>query len=216
MSSSRRSQTRTQILDAARALFEERGYHGAGLEAVGRQAGVSRQAIYLHFPSKSELLTALHLHIFETDVAPAVDRHPVTPAMSALEALDATIAADVEVASTIWRLHEALSTARRQHPEVDETLQPRDEERYRELIDLGERLERDSALPAEVDARTFADMYWGLVSVGTYRNLVVERGWSLEQYERWVRRTIRLLIGAGEAGAQSTVSPASARSTPSS
>ena len=66
--SSRRSQTRTQILDAARVLFEEHGYHGAGLEAVAKKAGVSRQAIYLHFPSKSELLTALHLHIFDTDV----------------------------------------------------------------------------------------------------------------------------------------------------
>ena len=118
-------------------LFEEHGYHGAGLEAVGKKAGVSRQAIYLHFPSKSELLTALHLHIFDTDVLPAIERHPVTEAMTALEALDATIAVDVEVVSTVWRIHEALTTARRQHPEVDETLGPRDEERYRELLDIG-------------------------------------------------------------------------------
>ena len=52
-------ETRTQILEAARAMFEELGYHGAGLEAVAKMAGVSRQAIYLHFPSKAELLTAL-------------------------------------------------------------------------------------------------------------------------------------------------------------
>ena len=70
MSSSRRAQTRIQILEAARAIFEELGYYGAGLEAVAKKAGVSRQAIYLHFPSKAELLTALHLHIFDTDVVP--------------------------------------------------------------------------------------------------------------------------------------------------
>ena len=79
-------------------MFEELGYYGAGLGAVATRAGVSRQAIYLHFPSKAELLTALHLHIFATDVLPAVARHPITDATSALDALDATIAVDVEVA----------------------------------------------------------------------------------------------------------------------
>ena len=111
-------------------MFEELGYYGAGLGAVAKKAGVSRQAIYLHFPSKAELLTALHLHIFATDVVPAVERHPITDTMSALDALDAMIAVDVEVASKVWRIHEALEMARRQHPEVEETLRPREEERY--------------------------------------------------------------------------------------
>jgi AcrR family transcriptional regulator len=177
-------------------VFEEHGYHGAGLEAVAKKAGVSRQAIYLHFPSKSELLTALHLHIFDTDVVPAVGRHPVTQDMTALEVLDATIAADVEVVSTVWRIHEALTTARRQHPEVDETLRPRDEDRYRELLDIGSRLDGEGELPPQLTIGTFADIYWGLMNVGTYKNLVVERGWSLEDYGQWVRTTIRLLIGA--------------------
>ena len=57
-------------------MFEELGYYGAGLAAVAKKAGVSRQAIYLHFPSKVELLTELHLHIFDTDVVPALERHP--------------------------------------------------------------------------------------------------------------------------------------------
>ena len=197
MSSSGRPETRIQILEAARAMFEELGYHGAGLGAVAKSAGVSRQAIYLHFPSKAELLTALHLHIFATDVLPAVERHPITGAMTALDALDATIAVDVEVASTVWRIHEALTTARRQHPEVERTLRPREQERYGELLDLGRRLEREGALPPNMGAGLVADMLWGLVNIGTYRNLVIERGWSLDQYGRWVRDTIRLQIGAG-------------------
>ncbi len=105
-----------QILEAARAMFEELGYHGAGLAAVAKAAGVSRQAIYLHFPSKVDLLTALHLHVYATDVVPAVERHPITDAMTAWEAVDATIAADVEVIAAVWRIHEALTVARRQHP----------------------------------------------------------------------------------------------------
>ena len=196
MSSSRRSQTRIQILEAARAIFEELGYYGAGLEAVAKKAGVSRQAIYLHFPSKAELLTALHLHIFDTDVVPALRRHPITDGMSALDVLDATIAADVEVVDKVWRIHESLTVARRQHPEVDQTLVPREEEHYEGLLDVGRRLERDGALPPAMPVGLFTDMLWGLLNLGTFRNLVVERGWSLEQYRDWVRDTIRLHIGA--------------------
>ena len=196
MSSNRRSQTRIQILEAARAIFEELGYYGAGLEAVAKKAGVSRQAIYLHFPSKAELLTALHLHIFDTDVVPALRRHPITDAMSGLDVLDATIAADVEVVDKVWRIHESLTVARRQHPEVDQTLVPREEENYEGLLDVGRRLERDGALPPAMPVGLFTDMLWGLLNLGTFRNLVVERGWSLEQYRDWVRDTIRLHIGA--------------------
>ena len=196
MSSIRRSQTRVQILEAARAIFEELGYYGAGLEAVAKKAGVSRQAIYLHFPSKAELLTALHLHIFDTDVVPALRRHPITDAMSGLDVLDATIAADVEVVDKVWRIHESLTVARRQHPEVDQTLTPREEEHYEGLLDVGRRLERDGALPPAMPVGLFTDMLWGLLNLGTFRNLVVERGWSLEQYRDWVRDTIRLHIGA--------------------
>jgi AcrR family transcriptional regulator len=177
-------------------MFEEHGYHAAGLGAVATRAGVSRQAIYLHFASKAELLTALHRHIFTTDVVPAMGRHPITARMPALDVLDATIAIDVEVASRVWRIHEVLSVARRQHPEVEETLRPREEERYGELLALGQRLQREGSLAPALSVGTFADMVWGLMNIGTYRNLVIERGWPLDRYCLWVRNTIRLQMGA--------------------
>ncbi len=177
-------------------MFEELGYYGAGLGAVAKKAGVSRQAIYLHFPSKVELLADLHQHIFATDVTPALQRHPITDDMTALDVLDASIAVDVEVVDRVWRIHEALTTARRQHPEVEKTLRPREDKRYGELLDLARRLKREGELPPHIRAGTFADMLWGLVGVGTYKSLVVEREWSLRQYRSWVRDTIRLQISA--------------------
>jgi hypothetical protein len=116
--------------------------------------------------------------------------------MTALDALDATIATDVVVISKVWRIHEALTTARRQHPEVEETLRPREAQRYSELLDRARALKREGALPSTVRVEALADMLWGLVSVGTYTSLVNERGWSLAQYERWVRDSIRLHLSA--------------------
>ncbi len=189
--SSGRGDTRTAILTSARALFEEQGYHGAGLEAVAKRAGVSRQAIYLHFASKAELLMALHARIYETDVVPALDRHPIWTAATALEAVDAAIAVDAEVASKVWRIHEALVVARRHHAEVDETLRPREAERYAELVRLGRWVKKDGHLPPQMPVGTFADIMWGLTSLGTFQNLVIERGWSRRRFVAWVRETVR-------------------------
>lgn len=195
MSSAGRPETRTAILDAARTLFEEQGYFGAGLEAVAKKAGVSRQAIYLHFASKADLLTALHLRIYETDVVPALERHPIWTVPSALEALDASIAVDAEVASKVWRIHEALVVARRHHEEVDATLRPREADRYERYVQLARWLKRDGALPPKLRVGAVADILWGLISLGTFQSLVIERGWSLERFIAWVRTTVRLQLG---------------------
>ena len=106
--------------------------------------------------------------------------------MTAIEVLDATIAADVEVVSRVWRIHEALATARQQHPEVDETLRAREEERYRELLDIGSGSRRKASC-RRGSRQHVRRHYWGLMNAGTYRSLVIERGWSLEEYHRWVR-----------------------------
>src|SRR5215210_4119167 len=52
--------TRTALLDAARALFTERGYAGVGTEEVVRRAGVTRGALYHHFRDKRDLFRAVY------------------------------------------------------------------------------------------------------------------------------------------------------------
>ena len=50
--------TRDRILTAARKLLEERGFD-VGMGEIFRRAGISRQAVYLHFTSKTDLLQQL-------------------------------------------------------------------------------------------------------------------------------------------------------------
>jgi AcrR family transcriptional regulator len=49
--------TRTRILDAARAEFEERGFAGARVTAIARRAGVAIPTVYKVFTNKRRLLT---------------------------------------------------------------------------------------------------------------------------------------------------------------
>src|SRR3954469_24182181 len=44
-----------QILEAALAVFAERGLAAARLEDIAKRAGVSKGTIYLYFPNKEEL-----------------------------------------------------------------------------------------------------------------------------------------------------------------
>lgn len=48
------------ILDAALALFVERGYHGTAVPDVARKAGVAAGTIYHYFPSKEAMVNALY------------------------------------------------------------------------------------------------------------------------------------------------------------
>lgn len=50
--------TPDQILDAARALFGERGYQGTTMRAVAQQAGVNSALVHHYFRSKEQLFIA--------------------------------------------------------------------------------------------------------------------------------------------------------------
>jgi AcrR family transcriptional regulator len=50
--------TRRRLLDAAPAVFAERGFHGASLEAVSEEAGLTKGAVYSQFESKADLFLA--------------------------------------------------------------------------------------------------------------------------------------------------------------
>ena len=51
--------TRGQLIAIATRLFAERGYEDTSIEAVLREAGVSRGSLYHHFPGKEALFEAV-------------------------------------------------------------------------------------------------------------------------------------------------------------
>jgi len=57
--------TRAALLEAARALFAERGFAATAAEEVVRRAGVTRGAMYHHFRDKKALFRAVHEQIEE-------------------------------------------------------------------------------------------------------------------------------------------------------
>jgi AcrR family transcriptional regulator len=52
--------TRNQLISVAMQLFGSRGYEDTSIEAVLREAGVSRGSLYHHFAGKEALFEAVH------------------------------------------------------------------------------------------------------------------------------------------------------------
>lgn len=59
------ARSRRALIEAATALFAERGYDGTSVQAIGARAGVSRGSIFWHFGSKEGLLWAVVERAFE-------------------------------------------------------------------------------------------------------------------------------------------------------
>ncbi len=57
--SGKRERTREQLIAAAERVIEAKGLAGASLEAIAREAGMTRGAIYSNFESRADLLLAV-------------------------------------------------------------------------------------------------------------------------------------------------------------
>jgi AcrR family transcriptional regulator len=67
---------RAQLLQVARKVFGTSGFHAASMEAVAKEAGVTKPILYDHFPSKKDLYLALidaDLAVLHEEVRKALD-----------------------------------------------------------------------------------------------------------------------------------------------
>ena len=53
------AERREQLLDVAKEVVDENGFHGASIEAVARRAGITRPVVYNHFGDLDSLLEAM-------------------------------------------------------------------------------------------------------------------------------------------------------------
>src|SRR4051794_37699941 len=120
--------TRERLIEAAAAVFAEKGYDRAGVQEISRRAGLTTGAIYGRFTGKAELLQAaieshttdeldelFASHAFDghaTDILKVVGSHLVTPTCDDPDEgallLEAFVAArrDAEVRDSLLRLIE--------------------------------------------------------------------------------------------------------------
>src|SRR3954451_25412966 len=99
---------REQLLDATKAIVDRSGFHAVSIEAVAREAGITRPIVYGHFRDLAGLLDALvdregDRALAQLDELLPKDLEPGDPRDLYLAAQD-TYLRDAQSAPAMWKL----------------------------------------------------------------------------------------------------------------
>ncbi|MQX36638.1 TetR/AcrR family transcriptional regulator [Roseospira navarrensis] len=192
--SSEKTDTRTRILDAAWGLLESRD-GPARMADIARAAGISRQALYMHFPNRADLLIATTRHI---DAVKDIDARlvPSRTAETGRARLDAFVEAwgayipEIQgVARALMAMQEADAEARRAWADRMAAVR----EGCAAAVDA---LARDGDLAPGLSPEAATDLLWTLLSVPNWAHLTGPCGWSQADYRHAMTRLARAALVA--------------------
>jgi AcrR family transcriptional regulator len=184
-------QTRHQIVEAARQLFLRRGYNGATMEAIAQEAGVAVETVYAIFGNKRAILSRL------IEVSLVGDEQP-TPLLeregprAVLKETDQhrqveLFAEDIyEIMSRMTPIFDILRTASKADTKIAEMYENILNSRVQGLMAFVRALMKNGSLRYGVTAEQAAETVWTLTSADVITLLMANRGWSPEQYKRWL------------------------------
>lgn len=194
--STKRDETRGRLLDAARRLLVDRGYHGVTIDEIAKAARVSRQAVYAyHFGSKSEFLIALLDHV-DTVEGIAELLRPSDAAASGIDALREAVAANAEFERRVNDVATVLEAARRTDDAAAVAWTDRMARKRSGIGRLVSRLADEGDLRPGWTTDDAADFAYALLSSQVFDVLVSERGWSVDEYAARIWRALALAIVA--------------------
>jgi AcrR family transcriptional regulator len=177
--------SRDRILDTALALITRRGDANVTMAEIGKAARVSRQAVYLHFADRADLLLALVRHADEKRGLQKEVRK-IREAPDSLSALREMVALQARMNPNVWAVARAVDAVRRTDEAAEQGWQDRLQYRLEGARQLIARLQREGKLRPGLDPSTATDLLWTITSLRTWEDLVLQREWSARRYEKHI------------------------------
>lgn len=181
-------ETRGRVVAAARKLFATRGYAATTIQAIATECGVAVPTIYDAFGSKRGILEAARLVMLMDAQIPELMTEAIGEPDPGRK-LDLAARWLRRQMETSYDVIQAFREASRADPDAAAD--------HRNILDRrAKSLEGFVAsvrphLAQDVSVRTANDILWAFSNEELYRELVAERGWSHDRYERWLARTLR-------------------------
>lgn len=192
-------ETRRHVVASARVLFSTRGYAATTIQAIATESGVAIPTIYDAFGSKRGILEAARIVMLEESEIPklmAQARAESDPGRK-LDLAARWIRQQMEHSYDVIR---AFREASRADPEAAADHRRILDRRARSLQGFITLLGPN--LAPGVSSRTATDLLWAFSNEELYRELVMERGWPADRFERWLARTLRAQLLAGHVAAE--------------
>jgi AcrR family transcriptional regulator len=194
--SSESNPTRSRILAATRALLEKAGTTAVRMSDIAKAANISRQALYLHFDNRAELLVATvryidEVHDVETRLAPS------RSATSGVERLQAWMEA---WGGYIPEIH-GVATALLAMYDNDEAARAAWDDRMAAMRNgcaaVVTALSYDRALTPDMTEQEATDLLWTLLSIQTWEHLCIDCGWTRDRYIAVMQNTAKRALVTG-------------------
>lgn len=191
--SSKNPSTRDRILKSTQDLLEAGRVAEVRMADIAKLAGISRQALYLHFPNRAELLVATTRYLDE------------------VQGIDARVEADVMGTEGVQRLNaflenwgthiphiQGVASALMQMMDSDAEAAAAWENRMTAIRRLCKRcidsLQDAGKLTDDLNRKQAVDTLYMLVSVRNWEVLVKDCGWSQQAYLRHIKRTAHRVL----------------------
>lgn len=188
------AQTRERMLAAAQALFVERGYTAATMQAIARRAEVAVQTLYFTFETKRAILKELLDLQVAGDTAPlaTLDRPWVAEALAADAPgmLRLLVEASAEIHARVAPLLEVVRSAAATDPEIAELWRTNISQRHTVVMVFAGALAAKAALRSDLTAVRAADIALAILAPETYHLLTRERGWTAEAWIDWAAEVL--------------------------
>jgi AcrR family transcriptional regulator len=186
---------REAVLDAAAALFLERGYAATTMDAVSESSRVPPATVYRLFSSKLGLLRTLLDQALALEGAPMESgghshAEVVLGEADPRRTLARFAAAARSVLSGGAAMYQILASAAPSDPQAAALLARYGQTRERSQGLVTAALARRGALRPGLTEREAADVVHAIVSPEVYRLLVISRGWTPGHFERWLVTTL--------------------------
>ena len=190
--------TRLEILEAARELFRSRGYMGTTIEGIAKAAGVAPETVYGAFRSKRELLGVLVSRAVMGDPPLGFLDRPEVQAVIAepdqrkqVHMFPRTVSLVHERVGELWQV---MRGAELSEPEIAATIRNSGRGRMAGMGQFIAVLMTKGPLRPGLTAESATEIVWTLASTEVYHLLCIDRGWTMEQYEKWLGDTLERLL----------------------
>jgi AcrR family transcriptional regulator len=187
------SATRRRILKATCKLLAAGQGQGVRMVDIAKAAKISRQAVYLHFPNRAELLIAAVRYLdvmHDSDARLAASRN----AKNGLVRLDAFIEAWANYIPEVYGVARALLAMKDTDAEAKAAWDDRMDALREGCAAAVDALERDRRLNPVHSREEATDILWMLISIRNWEHLTQDRGWSQEDYAQSIREIARRVL----------------------
>jgi AcrR family transcriptional regulator len=176
--------TRSRVLRAAKTLFARDGYAATTIAALAEEAGVAAQTLYSAFGSKA----AIAISVMEDAVISSGIREANEAALRESDG-EKAVRLVAAAASRLYSVEAELVRLLSAEVAAD-FARISNQRRLQDLTKLATSSPGvASRFPDKEDARRAAVAAWAVSGIETYDRLVLQAGWSHEEYGQWLGDT---------------------------